>query len=617
MCGILAIYGKSVTNLFSKQHLDNQIKKVKHRGPDNINSIYLDDTYLAHSRLSILDLDDRSNQPFLCDGYIMVYNGEVFNYKEIRTRLTKLGFTFQTDSDTEVVIKAFIAWGTKCFAEFNGMWALVIKSPHDGSIIVSRDRFGQKPLFYSYGSNTYFFSSEPQQITTLVDSKPCLSSIRNFILEGDALNDGRTFFDNIFEFPAAHTLVIDTDLNTKIERYWDYPLAEDETTETKFHEFNNILRDAVEIRLEADVPVSICLSGGIDSTVISAIASEIVPPSELNFFTYKAFDEYDESVFAAQIADRLSGQITVVEQQSTPEQYINSLRELVLHMGRGHSSPAIISSDLIHQKISEKSFKVSINGQGADELLAGYKTHYVHSFIDQILKLELSNFFKSFRHMLQQKSQFSNKILRTVLIRYLRDVSGPFVLKCLRRVYGYEKLISSKDFGYSKPHTFQSQESVAWSSAGKLKRHLLLQHQYGLKDLLFYEDIVAMKNSIENRSPFLDHRLVDLAFSCDENLKIDNGLEKAVLRRSKWYNMHKDLLERDKVGFQSTIRPETKRFMRNQLLNSDILELPIFTKFFVGFLKSGDILLPKYERLLFRIFQVHLWFEIYKLNTLR
>ena len=617
MCGILAAYGKGLIDLFSKQHLDNQIKKVRHRGPDNINSIFLDDTYLAHSRLSIVDLDDRSNQPFLCDGYIMVYNGEVFNYKEIRARLIKLGFTFQTDSDTEVVIKAFIAWGTKCFSEFNGMWALVIKSTHDGSIIVSRDRFGQKPLFYSCSSKTYFFSSEPQQIYSLVESEPCLSSIRNFILEGDALNDGRTFFDNIFEFPAAHTLIIDTDLNTKIEKYWDYPVSEDETTETKFHDFNNILRDAVEIRLEADVPVSICLSGGIDSTVVAAIASEIVPSSELNFFTYKAFDEYDESFYATQIADRLSGKITVVEQQGTPEQYINSLRELVLHMGRGHSSPAIISSDLIHQRISENLFKVSINGQGADELLAGYKTHYIHSFIDQIMKLKLLTFLKSFRHMLQQRSQFSNKILRSVLIRYLRDVSGPFFRKFLRRLYGYEKLISSKHFGYSTPHIFQPQESVAWSSASKLKRHLLLQHQYGLKDLLFYEDIVAMKNSIENRSPFLDHRLVDLAFSCDENLKIDNGVEKAVLRRSKWYNMHKDLLERDKIGFQSTIRPETKRVMRNQLLTSYIRELPIFTKFFVDFLKSEDVLLPKYERLLFRIFQVHLWFESYKLNTVK
>ena len=135
-----------------------------------------------------------------------------------------------------------------------------------------------------------------------------VSSIRNFILEGDALNDGRTFFDNIFEFPAAHTLIIDTDLNTKIEKYWDYPVSEDETTETKFHDFNNILRDAVEIRLEADVPVSICLSGGIDSTVAAAIA-RIVPSSELNFFTYKAFDEY-EVFYATQINDRLSGKIT-------------------------------------------------------------------------------------------------------------------------------------------------------------------------------------------------------------------------------------------------------------------------------------------------------------------
>ena len=118
MCGILAVCGNGLADLFSKQHLDNQIKKVRHRGPDNINSICLDDTYLAHSRLSIVDLDDRSNQPFRCDGYIMVYNGEVFNYKEIRVRLLKLGFSFQTDSDTEVVIKAFIAWGTKCFAEF-------------------------------------------------------------------------------------------------------------------------------------------------------------------------------------------------------------------------------------------------------------------------------------------------------------------------------------------------------------------------------------------------------------------------------------------------------------------------------------------------------------------
>ena len=214
--------------------------------------------------------------------------------------------------------------------------------------------------------------------------------------------------------------------------------------------------------------------------------------------------------------------------------------------------------------------------------------------------------------MLGQRSQFSNKVLMSVFIRYLRDTSGPSVKKILRFFYGYGKIIKSKKFDYAENHILEAKGSEAWASASRFKRHLLSQHKHGLKDLLFYEDIVAMKNSVENRSPFLDHRLVELSFSCDEKLKINNGVEKAVLRNSKWYIRHKDLLERDKIGFQSTIRLETKCVMRDQLVRSYILQLPIFTKSFQGFLTSEDILLPKYERLLFRIFQVHLWFEHYE-----
>ena len=607
MCGVFGLFVSGSIDV-EKTHsfLLDGIKSVHHRGPDNTGHQTFENCHLAHSRLAIVDLDSRSNQPFSIGDFHMVYNGEVFNHQELREELENEGVKFITNSDTEVVLRAYIAWGSQCFSKFNGMWVLLIYNSIEKSLVVSRDRFGQKPLFYGHNENLFAFGSEPSQICKLLASEPCWKNIQNFVLEGDALMNGTTFFDNIFEFPPAHTLKIDSQLNTEIEKYWCYPSTEAPTSEKVEAKFFDLLEDAVRIRLMADVPVCLCLTGGVDSTIISAIASDISEPRDLHFFTYQAHDNFDESNFAGIVAARLEGDLTLVKQPDDPETYISSLLSLVKNMGRGHSSPAIISSDLIHRQIAKK-YKVSINGQGADELLAGYKTHYIHHFLDLIAAFRIPEFFAFVKKMFSEKTQFSSGVLKSVLINYLRDVSGPNLRKLMRIVFGYEWLVSSIKFHEQSNNLFASCFRLTRMKSSRLKSHLIKQHQNGLRDLLFYEDIVAMRNSVENRSPFLDHRLVELVFSHDYRLKVDRGMEKSVLRKSRWFHEHRDVLDRDKIGFQSSIRSQTKTVMCEQLVKSRILRLPIFSSKLEEILQNGEALKPKYERLLFRNFQVHLW----------
>lgn len=203
MCGIFAaISDDEITHLIPL--LKKALSTLDHRGPDNSSSWIDSHIFLGHTRLAIVGLDDASNQPYIYEDLILIYNGEIFNYVEIREQLKKRGYSFETDSDTEVVLKSFHLFGTDCFKSFNGMWALVIYDKKSGEVIVSRDRFGQKPLFYSLIDHKVVFASELHAIATLDGCNPNYRAIKSFLQEGDFNVGGETFFDGIFEFPNAH-----------------------------------------------------------------------------------------------------------------------------------------------------------------------------------------------------------------------------------------------------------------------------------------------------------------------------------------------------------------------------------------------------------------------------
>jgi asparagine synthase (glutamine-hydrolysing) len=604
MCGIFIAYNHLGLDKQQEDSYKHAIAIADHRGPDNIGHFVDDNCFMGHSRLAILDLDKTSNQPFRYGDLVLTYNGEVFNYEELRIELTNLGHNFHTESDTEVVITAYAQWGVDCFSRFNGMWALAIYDIAKSELVVSRDRFGQKPLFVSKCRNTIYIASEFQQLAALVEKDIDFGLIQMFLKEGTYEGDGRTFLQTIQEFPKAHCLRINDQgdyVNVRYWNYWNQKVAQ--TDEKVLETFNKLLSDSVRLRLRSDVPFGILVSGGVDSTLIANYAREHAGDAkQIKAFAYSSGDLFDEQIYAKIVADRLNLELHIHTQDTDAIKYKTRLRKLVQHLGRGHSSPAIVSIDYLYQSVASNGVRVALDGQGADELLAGYKTYFILVIPWYLIQGRFKQAY------LALKDQFSFGFLQS-LILFLRNVMPPFFKKIMRMIYGYERLFSKIHFPATQ--RWIKDESDLTKNPNMLNRYLIMQHSLGLENLLYYGDIVAMGNSIENRSPFMDHRLVDYAFAHDDKLKLYDAIDKYALRTSAPYTKFSDILDRKKFGFPSEILLSTKKSMVEELRKSKIFDWPIFDKKIKSFVNSEKLITDKYERLLFRLYQVHAWNDIF------
>lgn len=603
MCGIFIAFTPNHC-LQKKQTFIRALNSLSHRGPDNTGYFIDHNIFLGHCRLSILDTGSASNQPFAFENFRLVYNGEIFNYIELRNDLINKGYKFDTNSDTEVVIKAFHCYRYECFNMFNGMWALAIYDLSTKELVICRDRFGQKPLFTTKNQDGFFYSSEISAIHSISPSNPNYPAIESFIKEGDFDVRYNTFFNNIFEFPKAQYKITNLKLDIRTKRYWNYPQRLTNNKED-INNFHKLLDDSVSIRLRTDVGYSLLLSGGCDSTLIAAITREKIGSHlELSAFTYSSKDSFDEFAFANTAAKRLKIKLHKETQELSPQRYIASLNKLVKHLGRGHSSPAITSVNYLYRQSQKKGYKVILDGQGADELLAGYKLYYIHLLIDLIKA-------KSWEQISCLIKDFYKEGMLRVIMMIFRITLPSYMRKMLRTLYGYEGLFSKKTSKKLQPH-FIKICSLKYKNENHINNYLHKQHSSGLANLLYYGDIIAMANSIENRSPFMDHRLVEFAFSRNYLLKVDKGIDKAVLRSHPLYKNFSDILDRKKNGFSSDIALATKKQMVSDLQTSCILNWPIFNKNKLRkFVSSPKALSPKFERLLFRLFQVHLWANIF------
>jgi asparagine synthase (glutamine-hydrolysing) len=599
MCGIIGIMFKDGQN-----HLDNDtffesLQKLKHRGPDHTGISVFKNVMLGHTRLSIIDIDIRSNQPFETERFVMAYNGEIYNFIELRDRLKQSGFTFITTGDTEVVIKAFEAWGVSCFNMFNGDWAICIYDKIEEKLYTSRDRFGQKSLFYYQTDEFICFCSEVAPIAKIFKLQPDLDSIAEFILEGDSLR-GRTFFESVKEFPASNYFISRNSEIIEKNKYWVYPKLNNDYGKIEDGNFMTLLSDAVNLRLKTDVGYCILLSGGIDSTIIASIVSSHLNNNNksLTAFNYSSDDKDDEYLYAKAIADKLNINLKSFNLKFDFSEFRAELSKLVMNLARGHSSPAILSVNALYKGLSEKGFKVALDGQGADELLGGYRHYQYSALFHSILNGNFINAIKFFQEIL--------KDFNFITIMYIRSIGGALIKKLIRILYGYEKYFN---FDFTSKNKEYKVNSI-WN----VKEYVFMQHRTGLRNLLYYGDIVAMKNSVENRSPFMDHRLVEFVAKAPYNIMVEPGSDKNVLRRSVYFKNFKEQLDRKKVGFNTPIDDDIRRQMIEELKSSPILNWKILnSSALLRDFESDTFLSKKYERLLFRLYQCHLWNENFML----
>ena len=555
MCGITGFWGPPDRTL-----LDAMTTSLRHRGPDDDG--YFEDATasLGFRRLSIIDLEHGS-QPVSMDGgrLQMVYNGEVYNFRELRAELEALEHSFTTTCDTEVVLHAYAQWGTDCFRRFNGMWGLAILDERAPAprMVLARDHFGIKPLFYARHRGRVVFASEIKAILQdetfprEVDDQQMYEYLRFGLFDH---NDG-TFFRGIRQVPAAAFAVIEGGAISETV-YWTPRLSEDGDASPEA--FRAVFERAVQRRLVADVPVGICLSGGLDSSSICTVMAQQlrdhVPDTESLGDRLKTFsavfpgDRIDESAYIDSVLQVTGADNSAV--QPTDQDFIRELEAWVWHMEEPMVSSAPFAMWMV-MRLARRQVTVTLDGQAGDELLAGYD-HYPYVLLRQLLRE-------------RRYAEFAREAW------LLRDIVSPLVRRRLRergqRVDVAGMLAPSFTRGRKPPEDDRV--------ADDLKRRLLQDFRtYSLPPLLRYEDRASMAHSLEARLPFLDQELVDYILTLPRTAIIHSGWTRAIVRQA----LHGVLpakveARRKKIGFTT---PEFRWYRRQRAVLQSLMRSPSF-----------------------------------------
>ncbi len=641
MCGITGIALKTTDSLNIKEAIQAMSKSIKHRGPDGEGFLLADrkrvtvcssnDTpsfkstslnYLpqknvsevngevtlafAHRRLSILDLSlsESGHQPMcLQDGKLWItYNGEIYNYLELKKELEQLGANFVSSSDTEVVLNAYKYWGIECLNKFNGMWSFAIYDIEKNNLFCSRDRFGVKPFYYINTHNAFAFASEQKAFvkSSLIKAHANEKALHDYFINNKTEIEERNFFENVKELWPGHYLTYDLE-NHIVHSEAYYKLDHHYVHETDLQSNEDLTRKvtaalakAVDIRLRSDVEVGSCLSGGIDSSVLAVLMSKGEKP--VHFFTsvFKG-DSSDESKYAELVAKKVNGIHKTVE--PTSEGLFNELETLVY----SQDVPIWDTSTYAQYKVMElaklNSIKVVLDGQGADELFAGYHHYFVAKWN---YLLGYGNIFGLMSDMMASKKSISSPL-------------ALFVKEKIKSAYN----VYLKD---NEPY-FDSVFTQAYPAINPVQYFENVNHQLAydigsarLKSFLKCEDRCGMWHSVESRTPFSDDvDLIELMFSINGNRKMQKGVSKYFLREAVKDKLPNEIYTRyDKKGFETPMNKWVSGNFNN------IIETVNASKF--SFVKT-DLIKKKFNegkagsfetKLLYKLLVLSLWKKAFK-----
>lgn len=559
MCGIAGFVGKGNLSILKKM-----TDSIRYRGPD-ADGHWVDtenSVYLGHRRLSILDIAGGIQPMFSSDKSLcIIFNGEIYNFKEIRDELIKLGYKFKTDhSDTEVILYAYKEWGASCVQKFNGMWAFSIYDRIKKKLFCSRDRFGKKPFFYSKQNGSFVFGSELHlfKIHPSVNCSLSKKSLQKYFGYG-YIPAPNTLYENIFKLPGGHNLEYDLNRGEiKISKYWDYVLEPfdripEHPEEEWGEEIRRLLDQAVQRRLVSDVPLGIFLSGGIDSSAVTAFASRHVPKGKLKTFsigfTEKSFDEsyYANLVSKKFDTEHYSDILSMEKAVSILPEIIGKLDE---PMGDSSILPTYLLSRFTRQQVT-----VALGGDAGDELFAGYDpfkalnpariySKFIPGKIHSAIQYLFAKLPVSHRNM-----SLDFKIKRTLRgLNYSPKLWTPVWMATLAPSE-LEELFNEK----IDPEDLYSEAIIAWESC---KQEDLTDRvtQFYIKlymqdDILVKVDRASMMNSLEVRAPFLDIDFVDFARKIPAAYRYRDGETKYILKKALESILPYEILYRSKKGF--------------------------------------------------------------------
>lgn len=598
---------------------------------------------LAHRRLSILDLSPAGHQPMgTADGRLwIVFNGEVYNYLELRGELTTAGHEFHTGTDTEVVLAAYRQWGAACVTRFLGMWAFAIWDVDARTLFLSRDPFGIKPLYYLRDATRFAFASELKALLTLpgLTRRADPTALYNYLTEGIIDGGERTFYAEIQQLPAAYSLTVALDApdNGHPEPYWAprWGVNRDITADEAADHLQMLFLKNIGLHLRSDVPVGMALSGGIDSSAIVSAVRHLYPAQEIHTFSYLADDptlteEHWIALVNAANATLPHGA------RVTPEEMVADLDRLIATQDVPFGSTSIYAQHRVFRLAREAGIKVMLDGQGSDEYLAGYANFVPYRMLSLLLRGQWDAANRFARTMnaspYYRGSRLKLGVLGKALPNGLRRLQADFSLRAgallasdacagLRQALG--KKGGSTRASWLNPRWFLNQGVQGWYKPAypgreAMKGHMCSQLAEGsLTALLRYEDRNSMAHSIESRVPFLTSEIVEFVFSLPEGYIIDDdGLGKAVFRRAMRGITPDPILDRrDKIGFATPEQAwlgHVRPWVEAVLAGERAAVIPALNK--LGMLAEWESVLAgtrRYSTDIWRWLNVIRWAEIY------
>ena len=560
MCGIVSIIQKNNSSP-QLSILQNMAQAIHHRGPDD-EGYFIDDCVgLYHKRLSIIDLKT-GHQPMKSKDLVIVFNGEIYNYLELKQELKSEGFNFETTSDTEVILKLYERDGVDSIPKLNGMFAFILYDKRENKIVIARDHFGIKPLYFYESEDLLLFGSEIKAILQHpeVKAEPNYEMINEYLTFQFTLN-GETLFKNISKVRPGHYRVINiNDFSSYQKQYWDPDFKIDlhHTEEYFIHHLRELLEDTIKIQLRSDVPLGTYLSGGMDSSLVTMLSSKMLS-SQLQTFTgaFQEGLEFDETKHARLVAERSNSVYNEI--YPTENDFIEHLSKLIYHLDEPVAGPGVFPQFMV-SKLASSKVKVVLGGQGGDEIFGGY-ARYTIAYLEQAIKGSIFETNEEEEHIVSLNSILPNLPYLKQYIPMMKQFNkhGAFDEMDKR----YFKLIDrsddslnyfSDDFqgSFNKDEIFKRFQGL-FNHPDTLSFFNKMTHfdMFGsLPGLLQVEDRVSMAASIESRVPLLDRRIVDLVSTMPAAMKFKGAEMKYLLKKTIKDLIPNEILTRkDKMGF--------------------------------------------------------------------
>lgn len=564
MCGIAGILGHSTVPL--DLLATKMTEAFPYRGPDD-KGVWVDGANfvaLGHRRLSILDTSSAGRQPMGDEenNLVIVHNGEIYNFIELRRELKQKGYRFKTDTDTEVILASYKEWGADCLNRFNGMWAFAIWDIDKQSLFLARDRMGIKPLYYYDHGDTLYFASETKAILRVVQDVPDIDhSLIDTYMGFGYIPGEDTLFKGIKRLLPGHSMVVSNG-RCEIKKYWDYHFLgcgnEDLGLDYYVDKGERLLKDAIDLRLRSDVPLGVFLSGGLDS---SAVVGLLAHRSQKGLKTFSvAYDfgeQYNETRFARLVAQRFNTDHH--ELFVTSGEFKDCIPDYIRFMDEPVTESAAISLYLI-AKLAKEHVTVILSGEGADEVFAGYDFYRYNMYIERYRRLVDDRVTHLFKHIGEKYLPDGNKIRKYLslsarpLEKRYQGISS-YEQSVKDRLYSdeYKDLVSTESF--RKLGEFQEALFTHTQGSDDLSRMLYFDTKTWLvDDLLIKADRMSMAASLELRVPFLDYRLVEFAATLPSRYKINHGVKKYLLKQMMKNILPDPILGRKKMGFPTPLK---------------------------------------------------------------